>query len=98
MDNVVKLSVAPEWVTAVDARRLDWLVAKGYLQQHQRRDWYAVETAIRNIAPLKGLWPKYLELGHEIEEFTAASIAMQRETDATISRPGLPTTSASGGC
>ena len=48
MDNVVKFPDAPEWASAVDARLLNLLVRKGYLQHHQRHDWCAIEMAINN--------------------------------------------------
>jgi hypothetical protein len=44
--NVVRFPNAPEWATAVDAKMLDLLIAKGYLQRRQRRNWCAVEAAI----------------------------------------------------
>jgi hypothetical protein len=45
MDNVVKfpdVSDPDEW----NAKLLDRLIAKGYLQHRQRHDWHAVERAI----------------------------------------------------
>jgi len=46
MDNVVNFPRAPEWASKVDAEMLDLLIAKGYLQHRQRRNWCAVEAAI----------------------------------------------------
>jgi hypothetical protein len=60
----------PGWASAVDAKRLDWLIAKGYLKHHQRRDWRAIEKAINNIDYTflaTAFWARYIELGHEIE-------------------------------
>ena len=48
MDNVVKFPDVPEWASTVDAKMLDRLIAKGYLQHHQRHDWRAVEMAVNN--------------------------------------------------
>ena len=50
-DNVVTFPAAPpkpEWASAVDAKFLDRLIAKGYLQHRQRHDWRAVEMAVNN--------------------------------------------------
>jgi hypothetical protein len=46
MDNVVKFPEPPKWATAVDAKMLDRLIATGYLQRRQRRDWRAIEMAV----------------------------------------------------
>jgi hypothetical protein len=69
MDNVVKFPNAPEWATAVDAKMRDWLIARGYLQHHQRHDWRAVEMAVNSVfGPFdKAAWHKLGELQHEIE-------------------------------
>jgi hypothetical protein len=84
MDNVVKFPDAPEWefylplegsvfvnaASVVDARMLDWLIVKGYLQHRQRRDWRAVEVAVNNAFSdiwTKAHWHKLGELVHEIE-------------------------------
>jgi hypothetical protein len=92
MDNLVKLPVAPEWVRAIDAKLLDWLVAKGYLQHLQRRDWRAVERVISGLdPPLSSFVLKYLELGHEIERIHRR---IKRPIDGIISN-GLFTTTMS---
>jgi hypothetical protein len=44
--NVVKFPRAPKWATAVDAKTLDRLIAKGYLRSTQRHNWRAVEMAV----------------------------------------------------
>jgi len=46
MTNVVKFPDPPEWVSKVDAKLLDGLIAKGYLRRDQRHNWCAVEAAI----------------------------------------------------
>jgi hypothetical protein len=48
MDNVVKFPSAPEWASTVDAKMLDWLIAKGYLQHRQRHNWCAVQIAVNS--------------------------------------------------
>jgi hypothetical protein len=49
-DNVVKFSdVPPKWATPDDAKMLDWLIARGYLQHSQRHNWCAVEMAINKV-------------------------------------------------
>jgi hypothetical protein len=49
-DNVVKFpDVPPKWATPVDAKMLDWLIARGYLQHSQRHNWCAVEMAINKV-------------------------------------------------
>jgi len=49
MDNIVKFPDAPpKWASGVDAKVIDLLIAKGYLQRHQRRNWCAIEMAINN--------------------------------------------------
>jgi hypothetical protein len=47
---VVKFpDVPPKWATPVDAKMLDWLIARGYLQHSQRHNWCAVEMAVNNV-------------------------------------------------
>jgi hypothetical protein len=38
----------PEWASSVDAKLLDKMIAKGYLQPSQRNDWVAIEIAIND--------------------------------------------------
>jgi hypothetical protein len=49
-DNIVKFPDAPpKWTAPVDAKMLDWLIARGYLQRSQRRNWCAVQMAINTV-------------------------------------------------
>jgi hypothetical protein len=49
MGNVVEFPDAPPEWARVDAKTIDGLIAKGYLQHDQRHNWCAVLMAHNNV-------------------------------------------------